>query len=275
MVAGLLPPPGADGVVAVRPAEHVLQHGDLARVVLEVAAAADVRDRHLDAHVRLVGGGGGIAGLDREPREPDGLRRLAVGIRRCRPSARSTPAAVRCTTRTRAAGRASGSAPCTPCRRAPATPAAALHPWAVGSPGADSPAPSCSPAARTSSRGPRPRRRANRAPRAPAAAARGSRPSRWPGCWTCGRSCCPRPCPSPSAGARASPRGRRRTCSRSGAAGTPGAPGVDVIAGRHSPRATSVCVLVPGSTSSSLAAIWESEPADVMSATTVGDPISV
>ena len=51
-----------------------------------------------------------------------------------------------------------------------------------------------------------------------------------PGRSTCGRSCCPPPCSSPSAAARASPRARRRTGSRSGAAGTPGA-GVDVIAG--------------------------------------------
>ena len=48
-----------------------------------------------------------------------------------------------------------------------------------------------------------------------------------------------------------------------------------LIAGRQRPRATSVCVFAPGSTSSSRAAICEFEPGEVMSATTVGEPISV
>ena len=51
--------------------------------------------------------------------------------------------------------------------------------------------------------------------------------------------------------------------------------GLAEIAGRQSPRATSVSVFAPGSMSSSRAASCEFEPGDVMSATTVGDPISV
>ena len=79
---------------------------------------------------------------------------------------------------------------------------------------------------------------------------------------------------SPSAAARASPGGRARTAIRSHGAGTPGAPAVAPIAGRHRPRAIRVW-LPAGSTSSSRAAICELAPGEAMSATTVGEPISV
>ena len=145
MVAGLLPPPpGPMALSRSVQAELVLCKVDLARVVLEVAAAADVRDRHRTPTSASSAGVAALPGWTATARTRWTVLDLPFASG-CRPSAGSIlfrrGARRECERWAVRPALATGSS----CRPVPAAPVAASHPWAAGSRGADSPEPSCSP----------------------------------------------------------------------------------------------------------------------------------